>query len=193
MKNFICLLVWTAILGTTPAFSEGSGPLMLSRYSGIVGLIQLGDTEQAILSRVKWTNKRADLPKSHGLAKMRFSHMMLFPEGGVRAYFRNDKVALIEVQNPFSGEVQGTRLSVFKLTSTQKAEKWDDVIQNELGRQPRGRIGNGAFNSEAFLYPWGDVSFNASGLNEMAIYRDPEIAKYRQTHFGPKVEMWAPN
>jgi hypothetical protein len=106
---------------------------MLSRYSGIVGLIQLGDTEQAILSRVKWTNKRAELPKSHGLAKMRFSHMMYFPDGGVRAYFRNDKVALIEVQNPFSGEVQGTRLSVFKLTSTQQSEKWDEVIQNEFG------------------------------------------------------------
>lgn len=175
---------------TATAESKKTTSMLISRYSGVVGIAQIGDSEAAILSRVKWQSKKSPLPKNHALTKIRFSHMVAFPESGIRAYFRNDKVALLEIQDPFLGEIQGTRLRVFLLTNT-KQEKWEDVLQAELGRQPRARYGNGKLNSEAFFYDWGDIAFNASGPNEIAVYRDPEIAKYRQTNFGRKLEMWS--
>jgi hypothetical protein len=34
------------------------------------------------------------------------------------------------------------------------------------------------------FYPWGDISYNRMGTNELAIYRDPSISSFRQKHFG---------
>jgi hypothetical protein len=188
--GYLTLCLVTAAVSNLPlALGRDTNPIMVSRYSGIVGVVQIGDTEKAVLARLKWENKRTELPKDHQLAKIRFTHMLSFPDGGIRAYFRNERVALLEIQDPFQGEIQGTRLSVFKPSSAQP-EKWDEVLQQELGRMPRARAGNGSFGSEALFYDWGDIAFGKSGPQEMAIYRDPEIAKYRQTNFGRKIEMW---
>ncbi len=170
-----------------------SGPsstgLELSLHTGIRQLVNIGDTEEKVMERSRqWKPERVDLSQDPGVERVKFSHMLFFKEIGTRAYFRNGRVALIEVQDPFVGVIQGKKLEVFKLAKSAPAP-WDQVLIGELG-EPTMRAGGGNFGSEALYYGWGDVSFNANGPNEIAIYRDPEIVKYRQTNFGRKINIF---
>lgn len=164
--------------------------LELSLHTGIRQLVNIGDSEEKVMerSRSQWKPERVDLTQDPGVERVKFSHMLFFKEIGTRAYFRNGRVALIEVQDPFLGVVQGKKLEVFKLAKS-AAAPWDQVLIGELG-EPTMRAGGGNFGSEALYYGWGDVSFNANGPNEIAIYRDPEIVKFRQTNFGRKINLF---
>lgn len=163
--------------------------LELSLHTGIRQLVNIGDSEEKIMerSRSQWKPERVDLSQDPGVERVKFSHMLFFKEIGTRAYFRNGRVALIEVQDPFLGVVQGKKIEVFKLAKS--ALPWDQVLIGELG-DPTMRAGGGTFGSEALYYGWGDISFNANGPNEIAIYRDPEIVKFRQTNFGRKINLF---
>jgi hypothetical protein len=163
--------------------------LELSLYSGIRQLVNINDPEEKILKRSAWTPERTDLSQDPGVDRVKFSHMLFFKEIGTRAYFRNGRVALIEIQDPFQGVVQGKKLSVFKLEKASPTTTWDDILTNEFG-PPNFRSGGGTFSSEDLFYSWGDISYNANGPNEIAIYRDPEIVKYRQNSFGRKINLF---
>jgi hypothetical protein len=160
----------------------------LSLYSGIRQVVNINETEEKALERGTYKPERVDLSAEPGVDRVKFSHLLFYKEVGVRAYFRNGRVALIEVQDPFQGNVQGHRLPIFKLTNADP-DHWDRMLIAELG-VPNARMGGGNFGSEALYYSWGDISFNAKGPNEIAVYRDPEIAKYRQTSFGRKIKIF---
>lgn len=192
LKNMFLKAALTFALCIGVASCTERGPqsvgLELSLYSGIRQLVNIGDTEEKVLSRSTWKPERVDMTNDPGVDRVKFSHMLFFKEIGTRAYFRNGRVALIEVQDPFQGVVQGKKLSVFKMSSSAPSS-WDQIIIGELG-SPNSRAGGGTFGSEALYYSWGDVAFNGNGLNEIAIYRDPEIAKFRQTTFGRKINLF---
>ncbi len=174
--------------GCTQKRGPSSVGLELSLHTGIRQLVNVGDSEEKVMERSQWKPERVDLSKDPGVDRVKFSHMLFFKEIGTRAYFRNGRVALIEVQDPFKGVIQGKKIEVFKLANS-SPETWDQVLIGELG-QPNMRAGGGTFGSEALYYGWGDISFNGSGPNEIAIYRDPEIIKFRQTSFGRKINLF---
>lgn len=171
----------------TPPVPPPTG-LELSLYSGIRQLVNINETEEKVLEKSSWKPERVDLSQDPGVDRVKFSHMLFFKEVGTRAYFRNGRVALIEIQDPFQGVVQGKKISVFKLEKVEPAG-WDQVLIAELGT-PNSRASGGTFGSEALFYGWGDVSYNANGPNEIAIYRDPEIMKFRETKFGRKIKIF---
>ncbi len=182
------LLVVLGTVACTQQRSPSSLGLELSLYSGIRQIVNIGDPEDKVLRAApQWTPERVDLSADPGVDRVKFSHMLFFKEIGTRAYFRNGRVALIEVQDPFEGVVQGKKLRVFRMSPT--TPSWEANLITELG-MPSARAGGGTFGSEALYYEWGDVSFNGSGPNEIAIYRDPVIAKYRQNHFGRKIKLF---
>ncbi len=191
MRFILASITITAGLLLGPGCTErapSSIGLELSLYSGIRQLVNINDTEERILQRSPWTPERVDLSQDPGVDRVKFTHMLFFKEVGTRAYFRNGRVALIEIQDPFQGVIQGKKISVFKLEKVAPAT-WDQVLTAELG-PPVSRTGGGTFGSEDFFYSWGDVSYNSNGPNEIAIYRDPEIMKYRQTSFGRKITIF---
>ncbi len=181
----ICLIALEACTKKQPPASSN---LELSLYSGIRQLVNINDTEEKILERSPWKPERTDLSQDPGVERIKFTHVLFFKEIGTRAYFRNGRVALIEVQDPFQGVIQGKKLFVFRLAPADP-DHWSNILMAELG-SPQMRMGGGKFGSEALYYSWGDISFNAQGPNEIAIYRDPEIIKFRQTTFGRKIKIF---
>ena len=66
---------------------------------------------------------------------------------------------------------------------------WEEYLVRELG-DPVLRASGGTFGSEALFYAWGDISYNHSGPNEIAIYKDPDIITYRQSNFGRDMRLF---
>ncbi len=187
MAPFFHFAACFLVLGCTAKLAP-TETLELSLYSGIRQIVNINDTEEKVLERTSFKPERVDLSADPGVGRVKFSHLLFFKELGTRAYFRNGRVALIELQDPFLGTVQGKKLKVFKLEKADPAT-WEQVLTAELG-VPNSRSGGGTFGSEAFFYGWGDVSFNATGPNEIGIYRDPEIAKFREVSFGRKLSFF---
>jgi len=88
---------------------------------------------------------------------------------------------LLEFQEPFRGKILGKTLPLFTLQPNDK--KWDEQVFRALG-EPIARTSGGRLGSEGFFYSWGDISFNKTGINELALYRDPSIARFRIKFFG---------
>jgi hypothetical protein len=187
MAPLLSFLISVLVLACTPK-TVSTENLELSLYSGIRQLVNINDAEERVLERTTLKPERVDLSADPGVGRVKFSHLLFFKELGTRAYFRNGRVALIEIQDPFLGTVQGKKLKVFKLEKADPAT-WERILIAELGA-PDSRSGGGTFGSEAFFYGWGDVSFNANGPNEIGIYRDPEIAKFREVSFGRKLSFF---
>lgn len=187
-KASLALISLALLAGCTRKEPPAVTNMELSLYSGIRQVVNINETEEKVLERTPYKPERVDLSADPGVDRIKFTHLLFFKEVGIRAYFRNGRVALIEVQDPFQGRVQGHKLTIFNLTNADP-EHWDRLLMAELGT-PNARMGGGSFGSEALYYSWGDVSFNAKGPNEIAIYRDPSIAIYRQTNFGRKIKIF---
>ena len=189
-KKLRPFLLVSGLLAALACTREEAPPsLELSLYSGIRGVVNINDTEDKLLENKQYHPEKTDLSNEPGVDRIKFTHMLFFKEIGTRAYFRNGRVALIEIQDPFQGTIQGKKLKVFKLANATPDDSWDRILIAEFG-QPTQRMGGGSFSSEAMYYGWGDIAFNAKGPNEIAIYRDPEISKYRQTGFGRKIKIF---
>lgn len=166
----------------------------LNLYSGIRQLVALGASEGQVKQAVKYASEKqtfesdGDPATSMTLARISISHSLIYPEIGTKVYFREGRVVLIEVQPPFKGKVQGKKLELFafKLPGD---KSWEDILVRKLGG-PIARASGGKFGSEALFYPWGDVSYNRMGLNELALYRDPAISRYRQKNFGRDLKLF---
>lgn len=184
----LLLLTWHLTLPLWAAAKDGR--LIISLNSGIRGYVVIGDREDSVISRCPWEAKKTVIPKSSMLASLRFTTLIFYPQIGTRIYFRNGKVGLIEIQDPFQGEIQGKKLRVFRMSAAAPG-KWADVLIQEFGI-PQAQVAGGVMNSEGLFYKWGDMSFNASGPNEIAIYRDPQLLKFRQKNFGRKLELFKP-
>jgi hypothetical protein len=162
-------------------------PLELSLYLGIDHLVRLSDTEGEILAHSQGLGKKSDLPSD--LAALKFTAMVSMDVVGVRAYVRNGRVALIEVQDPFKGGIQGRKIKLFPF-KLPPGNTWDEALIREFG-EPSLRASGGRFGSEALFYSWGDLSFNRMGPNQIAVYRDPDIAQYRKQNFGRNINFWS--
>lgn len=163
-------------------------PLQVSLYSGVEEVVRLGDLESDIQARSKEVSERVDLSSNADAQEAQFSHLLHFKAIGIRAYFRHSRVALIEIQEPFRGEVRGKRLKIFPFAA-QQGRSWDEVIMRELG-EPTMRVSGGRLSSEALFYSWGDISFNGMGPNEIALYRQAEVGTFRQKNFGRVIKLF---
>ena len=68
-------------------------------------------------------------------------------------------------------------------------DDWEKLITRQLG-PPVLRVSGGRLNSQSLFYPWGDISFNNMGPNQLALYRDAEVGKYRQNDFGRELQLF---
>ncbi len=182
--------LFLAIIGWVSCTGRNSAPPLLevNLHSGIKNLGNVGDPETEFLKNKKWTADRIELGKE--VDGVQFSYALHFREIGTRIYFRRDRVALIEIQEPFQGTIQGQRN--FKLfTFGPPPEKtWEAILLKEFG-PPQTKASGGRFGAEALFYPWGDISYNNNGANELAIYRDPEISRFRQKNFGRDISFFS--
>lgn len=159
-------------------------------YSGVQDFAKIGDSEGSIVERAKkWNAEIVDLGKpAVGEERLAFTKYYHFKDLGMKLYYRNTRVALIELQEPFRGNIQGKRLKVFSFAPP-SGSTWEELLVKEFGA-PVVKASGGRFGAEAFFYSWGDISFNRMGPNELALYRDPEISNYRQKNFGRDVKFF---
>lgn len=162
--------------------------LALNLYTGIDQLVRLDDTPEQIAARSTLVAKRLDiLPKSE-LGQLKFTHAYHFEDVGVRAYIKHNRVALIEVQDPFKGQLVNRKVQLFPFTRIQD-KTWEETLEKELGT-PLDKSQGGRLSSELLVYSWGDISYNGLGPNEIAIYRDEEVSSYRKRNFGRVIKFW---
>lgn len=160
----------------------------LSLYSGIRSLVSLGDTEAQMRQRSELAPERTPASAEPGLEKAGISHIFTFKDRGTRVYFKGGRAVWIAMQEPFRGTIQGKKLKIF--TFAAPGEKtWEEILVRELG-EPSARAAGGRLGSEALFYPWGDISYNKMGPNEVALYRDQEIARMRLRNFGRDVKFF---
>ncbi len=164
--------------------------LEVNLYSGVPEFAKLGDSEGQLLDRSKKIKPEiTDLTrKITSEDKLSFTKILTFKPLGMRVYFRHGRVALIELQEPFRGAIQGKKLQVFSF-ATPTGGSWEETLIKEFGN-PVVRASGGRFGSEAFFYSWGDISFNRMGPNELAIYRDTDLSAFRQKAFGRDVKFF---
>jgi hypothetical protein len=161
---------------------KSTANLEINLYSGIRGVANLGDSWSQVQQVCKWRTVSLELPSGSDENRIQFSEAHSIPDLGTRLYFRDGRIALIEIQEPFKGSIQGKTLKLFDFKPPPD-KSWDDVLQLQFG-PPLARASGGRFGSEANFYSWGDISYNRMGTNELAIYRDATISNFRQKHFG---------
>lgn len=165
--------------------------MSLLLYSGIRNVITLGDTENQVTKRLKLTPTREETQTSatdETLKNLDITHSLYFTEIGTKVYFRAERVVLLEIQEPFRGQIQGKSLKLFAFKPPE-GTSWDELLVRQLG-PPNARASGGSFGSEGLFYSWGDISFNRMGPNQIALYHDPAIGKYRLTHFGRSLRLF---
>ncbi|MBI4404342.1 MAG: hypothetical protein HY537_09290 [Deltaproteobacteria bacterium] len=162
-------------------------PLEINLYGGIDQVARLGDTESKVLQRAAWAERKTVTPPQE-TAEYSFGPVYFFPDAGMRVYFRFGYVALIEVQEPFNGPVHGKKLRLFSF-STAPGDSWEETLRKEFG-PPNLHADGGRLGSQALFYSWGDIAFNRMGPNQVALYRDPAVLKYRQKYFGRVVTLF---
>lgn len=181
------LLVWALIGLATLATScfdadKPKANLEINLYSGLRGLANLGDSWSQVSQLCHWKTEQLALPSGADENRIKFNEAYAIPDIGARLYLRDGRIALIEIQEPFHGNIQGKTLKLFDFRPP-PGKDWEDALTMQFG-PPIARASGGRLGSEALFYPWGDISFNRMGTNELAIYRDPTISSFRQKHFG---------
>jgi hypothetical protein len=173
--------------------NQGNTTYDLNLYSGIRQLVALGDAEAQVKSKVKFDFERQDYKEdtrsiAMTLSRLNITHSYKYSDLGTTVYFRDKRVVLIELQPPFKGEIQGKKMTLFDF-KVPGDKTWEDILVRKLGG-PVARASGGKFGSEALFYSWGDVSYNRMGLNQVALYRDPGISRYRQKNFGRDLKLF---
>lgn len=173
---------------TQPSFADDPPMLELSLFTGIPGVASLGQTQKQVEASAKVPFERNEIAASSPLGKLHFSEVFVFKSIGTKVYFKRDGVGMITSQEPFKGSIKGKKIKLFAF-SVPPVNDWETLLVKELGT-PESRASGGRFGSEALYYNWGDVSYNRMGPNEIALYRNPELSKYRLTNFGREVELF---
>ena len=166
--------------GETPSFE-------VSLYTGISSLVKLGDTFQGVTKRISQPFERVSVNQDEDLKSLRFSQAIHYKDLGLKIYFRRTGVALITLQEPFQGTIRTKKIPLFPFGPAPQGT-WEEVLVKELG-PPDFVVSGGKLNSKALFYSWGDISFNAMGPNQLALYRDSSIIKYREKNFGREVQV----
>ena len=191
--NPVLLLALSLVIGLFPGAcirKSVSSPatLEITLYLGVENVVRLGDTDSKVLARAGTKGVMAPLKENPDLQALRFTHVISFKEIGIEAYLRSGRVALIEIQERFQGKMSGRKLALFPLSSA-KGNSWEEDLIKELGT-PKQLLAGGKLASEALFYSWGDIAFNGQGPNQVALYRDDEVATYRTKHFGRTLNLF---
>lgn len=184
-------LVVVAVFSACIRGRRSEKPFDVNLYSGIQDLAKIDDSEPKLLERAKaWSYEVSETPRDIAEDRNRlvFPKVFHFKDVGMRVYLRQGRVALIELQEPFRGVIQGKKLQVFSFAAPE-GTSWEDALVREFG-SPTVRASGGRFGAESFFYSWGDVSFNRMGPNQLAIYRDKDISNFRQKSFGRDVKFF---
>lgn len=185
--------LWISGLALFGGFCRVAWPdepsLTLNVYKGVNDVVRLGDSESLVEQHAgKYKINKIDASNDPVAEKLKFNKIYQITDIGAIAYFRNGRVALILLQDPFRGVIQGKDLKVFSFAPP-SGKTWEDQLTHSFG-QPTVRASGGRFGSEALYYAWGDVSYNRMGPNEIAIYQDTDIASHRQRNFGRDVKLF---
>jgi hypothetical protein len=163
--------------------------MIVNLYSGVPQIALLGESPEEVKARLPSEPKKTDLKDNAELTALGFSEMYECSDIGMRIYIRRGKVALIEIQEPFQGSIRGKKVNLFSISKPTHGA-WADDITAQFGA-PDLQASGGRLGSQSFFYPWGDISFNGLGPNELALYRDPQIVAYREHNFGRVVKFFS--
>jgi hypothetical protein len=187
---FFGLFVFGTLLS---AVSQGSdvGSYQVNLFNGIRGVVNLGDSPSQLKERFKREPTSViKVPAGGDLAGLKVDQCLEYKDIGANVYFRNGKIVLIEIQDPFKGEIQGKKLKLFSFGPAPEGSKsWEEALIRHFGT-PGTRASSGRFGAESFFYNWGDIAFTKNGPNQVALYREPEIAVWRQKNFGRNVKFF---
>ena len=163
--------------------------LDVNLFTGIPDRVRLGENETSVLNKMKgWQYQREEYAESSGAERSLFSHSFEYRQLGIKVYFQRSQVILIELQDPFRGTIQSKKLAIFQL-ATPPDVSWEDYLSRQFG-PPNQRVTGGRLGSASLFYGWGDISYNHTGPNEIALYRDPRILEYRQGNFGRVLRLF---
>jgi hypothetical protein len=185
MVIFIITLTQTACVRRGTTNVEG---LTVSLYFGIEPWVRLGDSQSQVMSRLRGQWDKLDISGNAELAAAGVTEALKLSDHGVKAYFRNDRVVLIELQSPFEGKIQGRKVVLFPYQGRALAS-WEETLKRDFG-PPNSQASGGGLGSDCFFYSWGDISFNNVGANQLALYRDASIAAYRQKNYGRVLKIF---
>lgn len=181
-------------LGTAACIkkAEESPELAINLYSGVRNFVSLGDNEADVKRLTQYPYVQEDVSPegpTASLAEIKVSHLFFYKDLGSKVYFREGRVVLMEIQEPFRGVITGKTIKLFQFEARADAKSWSEVLEREFG-PATARGSGGRFAAEALYYPWGDISYNRMGPNEIALYTDPTIAQYRQRNFGREIRLF---
>lgn len=180
-------------LGSAACIKKAEEPpeLAINLFSGIRNFVSLGDTEADVKRFTQYPFVQEGLATegtSASLAEVKVTHLFFYKDIGTKIYFREGRVVLMEIQEPFKGVIMGKTIKLFQFES-RTDKSWGEVLEREFGTST-ARGSGGRFGAEAIYYPWGDISYNKMGPNEIALYTDPAIAQYRQRNFGREIRLF---
>jgi hypothetical protein len=158
---------------------------------GIPDLVVLGDSEEQVRKHIEAKPDRAPASQFFEPGAFRINDVWSYGDMGLRLYFLNGRVEMIELQQPFLAKVRGTWVRVFQFERAQ-GTSWDEVIVKGFGT-PKARAAGGQFGAEALFYSWGDITYNSMGPNQVALYKTPEIQAYRLNNFGKLLRLFQQN
>lgn len=174
------------------SFSETNPTYEVSLFTGIPPLVKLGDPLSVVKKAVKSSESKVDLSDFENCPDCKVIQGVQFDKLGLSVFFNRLGANLIIIQAPFRGSIRSKKIELFQLGPTPSGGTWGDFITKELGA-PDFIVTGGNLNSRGFFYPWGDISFNASGPNQLALYRDSNLRTYREKSFGRKLKIFPEN
>lgn len=183
---------WGLILLSGVSFSEPHSNYEVSLFTGIPPLVKLGDPLSVVKKAIKASESKVDLADFENCPDCKVSQGIQFDQLGLSIFFNRLGANLIIIQAPFKGSIRSKKVELFPLGPPPSGGTWGDFITKELGA-PDFIVTGGNLNSRGFFYSWGDISFNASGPNQLALYRDPNLRKYREKSFGRKLRIFPEN
>jgi len=164
-----------------------SAPYEVSLFTGIGTLVKLGDPVSLTVKQIQKEPEKLAVSESEELRALKIEEGLSYRELGLKIYYRNSGAVLIILQEPFSGKIRAKKTTLFPFGPAPSGT-WEQYLVRDLGI-PDFTVTGGRLNSTGLFYSWGDISFNAMGPNQLALYREPAIAKYREKNFGREVQI----
>jgi len=162
--------------------------LQVDLYSGVSEIALIGETQTEFDQHRRLILDRGPASSPGGLESVGVSQVFDYSNVGTRVFMKAGRVAMISMRRPFRGEIENKKMTLFE-TNRPRDKTWKEVLIEKLGN-PIHEITAGIIGTSGLFYAWGDVAYNAMGPNEIALYRDYEIAKYRKDHLGEDVQIF---
>lgn len=162
-------------------------PHEVSLYTGVGSLVKLGDPLSYTLKQIPKGFEKIPVSQSEDLRDLKIEEGLIHRELGIKIYYRSSGAVLIILQEPFTGKIRAKKTTLFPFGPSPSGT-WEQFLVRDIGI-PDFTVSGGRLNSTGLFYSWGDISFNAMGPNQLALYRDSAIAKYREKNFGREIQI----